>query len=145
MKTLEYQIQINAPAEKVWNTMLQPVTYQQWTQVSWPGSLYKGKWEEGEEIRFISANGSGMLAIIRKLTPYQYLSAEHMAVLLPGGIEDKTEAVKIWIGTMENYIFTASGKTTLLKIEIIANPACEEMFNDGWPKALVKLKEICER
>lgn len=71
MKKLEYQIEINAPAETVWNNMLQPVTYQQWTQVSWPGSFYEGKWQEGEKIRFISANGSGMLAIIRKLTPCQ--------------------------------------------------------------------------
>lgn len=145
MKKLEYQVEINAAAEKVWNTMLQPATYQQWTQVSWPGSLYEGKWEQGEEIRFVSANGSGILAVVQELIPLTYLSLEHMAVLLPGGIADSSEAVKIWIGTLERYRFNSSGKNTILTVEIITNPACADMFDEGWPKALDKLKELSEQ
>ena len=35
--------------------------------------------------------------------------------------------------------------STELKTEMNVEPEWEEMLGDGWPKALAKLKEICER
>ncbi len=146
MKKLEYTISINAPAEKVWTTMLTHDTYQEWTGVSWPGSLYKGSWKQGENIRFIGANGSGTLATITTCDPYKQITAEHIAVLLEGGVEDKeSDMAKGWVGTKESYFFIAVKNSTRLNVEMFINPAWEKMFNDGWPGALAKLKEICER
>jgi uncharacterized protein YndB with AHSA1/START domain len=145
MNTLQYQIEINAPAEKVWNTMLNADTYQEWTAVSWPNSLYEGKWEQGTTIKFIGPDGSGTLALLKTVEYADYLAAEHIAVLLPGGKEETGAPAKDWIGTEENYTFEAHGDATLLKIDMLTHPSWEKMFNDGWPPALAKLKEICER
>ncbi len=146
MEKLTFNVNIAAPKEKVWDTMLQPGTYREWVAASWPGSVYKGKWEPGEKISFISENGSGTLALIKELKPYSYIFAEHIAVLKAGGIEDtKSEQAKGWIGTTESYAFTEANGITGLKVEMNTNTAWEKMFNDGWPNALVKLKEICER
>lgn len=146
MKKLEYKISINAPAEKVWNTMLGPDGYQEWTGVSWPGSLYEGNWKQGEDIRFVSKDGAGLLAHLKAVDPYKYVSAEHIAVLGNGGVEDRSsEMAKSLIGTLENYTFNESNGKTEVLVEIHTDPKWEKAFNDGWPGALNKLKEISER
>ncbi len=145
MKTLTYHINIQAPVQQVWNTMLQPDTYKQWVAVSWPGSFYKGNWEKDARIRFISDDGSGTLAHIKEITPYKTINAEHIAVLHPGGIEDSnSDLAKGWIGITEQYRFEQHNNETVLQVDITTNPAWENMFNQGWPGALQKLKELCE-
>ena len=145
MKNLEYKIHINAPKQKGWETMMQPETYNKWVAASWPGSSYEGKWNEGEKIKFVSTNGSGTLALIEVFKPYDYISAKHIAVLLEGGKEDyDSDVAKGWIGTMESYTFNEHNGETDLKVEMIINPDWQKMFDDGWPNALKKLKEICE-
>ncbi len=146
MKTLTYNIQIAAPVKKVWDTMLQADTYQQWVKVSWPGSYYDGKWEKDADIKFISPGQGGTLAHIVELKPQQYVLANHIAVLHADGSEDRSsELAKGWIGTEESYRFTEKNGMTELTTEIKTSPKWEMMFNDGWPKALAKLKEICEQ
>lgn len=146
MKKLEYKISIDAPAQKVWDIMLSPDGYVEWTGVSWPGSIYEGNWKQGENIRFVSKEGEGTLAHFNEVKPYEYISAEHIALLGKGGVEDRTsDMAKGWVGTLENYIFNDNNGKTELTVEIHTNPAWEKMFNDGWPGALNKLKEITER
>ena len=146
MKKLEYTIDIQSSQKEIWEKMLNKDTYVEWTNVSWPGSFYKGKWEKGEKLRFISEDGSGTLAQITELEPYRKIHADHIAILEKGGIEDReSDVAKGWIGTQETYIFTPKGNGTHLKVEMLINPDWEKMFNDGWPNALAKLKEICER
>lgn len=146
MKTLEYNIDINAGRQKVWDTMLQRETYKQWVGASWPDSDYEGKWEQGQEMRFGSPGQGGTLAQITEVRPYEYLHAEHIAVLNSDGSEDRdSDMAKGWVGTTEAYTFTEENGKTALKVDIKTNPAWEEMFNDGWPGALAKLKELCEK
>ena len=62
------------------------------------------------------------------------------------GSEDRTsEIARGWIGTTEQYTFKEHDGSTDLIVEIETTPEWEAMFNDGWPNALAKLKEICER
>lgn len=146
MKHLKYSTQIAAAPQQVWSTMLDPETYKEWTRVSWPDSHFDGQWKQGEKIRFISSDGSGTLASIVELRPYEYISARHEAILQKGGTEDRdSEAAKGWTGIMENYTFTHRNGGTELTVDIETNPAWEEMFNDGWPKALEALKNITEK
>ena len=146
MEHLEYKVVISAPVKKVWDTMLQEETYKQWTAKSWPGSFYEGKWAKGEKIRFIGQDGSGTMAELTELKPYEGLVARHVAVLLPGGIEDRTsDAAKGWVGTTEEYKFSENrGKTTLI-VSMEIYPAWRQMFDEGWPTALEELKKIAER
>jgi uncharacterized protein YndB with AHSA1/START domain len=50
MNTLEFKIAIGADREKVWDTMLDPATYKEWTNETWPDSTYEGEWKQGEKI-----------------------------------------------------------------------------------------------
>ena len=145
MKHLEYKTQIAANKKKVWNTMLAPDTYKVWTGVSWPGSTYEGIWAKGENIRFIGPSGEGTLATLVEQKPYEDLLAKHIAVIKADGSEDRdSDVAQGWVGTLERYTFKEHDGKTELTVSIDTTPAWESMFNEGWPNALAKLKEICE-
>lgn len=146
MEHLEYKIVISAPAKKVWETMLQEETYRQWAGRSWPGSFYEGKWEKGEKIKFIGKDGSGTLAEIVEMKPYESVLARHIAALGPGGVEDRTsEVAKGWIGTTEGYTFAEHAGKTTLTVSIETTPEWKKMFDEGWPAALEELKKLTGR
>jgi uncharacterized protein YndB with AHSA1/START domain len=147
MKKLEYKTEIAAKRDKVWKTMLELDTYREWTNVAWPGSTYKGNWKQGEDIRFIGGEGmGGTMANLVEVRQPEYIKAKHIAMLKADGSEDRTsEQAKGWVGTTEEYTFTEKNGKTEVKVVMNTTPEWESMFNDGWPKALNKLKEICER
>jgi hypothetical protein len=146
MKNLTFSAAIAAPKKKVWDIMLDPETYKTWTGVAWAGSYYVGEWKEGNELRFVSPEGSGTLAKLLVCRPHDHIVAEHIAILLPGGFEDRdSEQAKGWVGSIEEYSFTEKDGITSLLITMKVYPEWEAMFNTDWPKALAKLKEICEQ
>jgi uncharacterized protein YndB with AHSA1/START domain len=143
---IEFTIQIQTSKQKVWETMFHPDTYLEWSNAGWKGSTFKGTWAEGERMKFISPSGEGTLVTLVSHKPYEYSHAKHIAVLLKGDVEDfESELAKGWIGIHERYTFAEEKGVTTLKINITTTAEWEGMFNDGWPKALKKLKEICER
>jgi uncharacterized protein YndB with AHSA1/START domain len=145
METIEYKIVINASARRVWETMLNKDTYEQWVAKSWPGSTYEGRWAKGERIRFTGEDGSGTLAELVEVKAYERVSARHVAILLPGGVEDRTsEMAKGWVGITEEYRFSESNGKTTLTVLMTTNPEWRKMFDEGWPTALQELKKIAE-
>jgi uncharacterized protein YndB with AHSA1/START domain len=145
MNKLEYKITIPAKPEKVWNTMLNSETYKVWISAGWPGSTFEGNWRKGERLKFTSPGEGGTLVLLDVCQPFKRIEAHHVAVLNSNGTEDRTSDVaKGWIGTREHYTFDQSDGNTTLTVEIYTNPQWEQMFNDGWPVALEKLKNICE-
>lgn len=146
MKKLEFKAEINAKPEKVWRIMLQPDTYREWTNVAWPGSKYQGEWKQGTDIRFTGGDGQGgTMAHLVEVRENEYIKAEHVAIILANGELDRTsEQVKGWIGTTEEYTFTEKNGKTELKVVMHTAPEWADMFNEGWPNALKKLKEMCE-
>ena len=146
MEKLEYKIVISAPAKKVWETMLNKETYEQWVSKSWPDSTYQGTWVKGEKMRFAGPDGGGTLAELEEVKPYERIFARHIAILLPGGVEDRTsDMAKGWIGITEEYRFAEQAGKTTVTVIIETSPAWRKMFDDGWPTALEELKNIAER
>jgi uncharacterized protein YndB with AHSA1/START domain len=146
MEHLQYKVVIAAPAKVVWDTMLQKETYIQWVSTAWPNSSYEGQWKKGEKIRFIGPDGSGTLAEIVELKPYERVLAKHIAILGKGGTEDSTsEVAKDWVGITEEYNFTERNGQTEVRVDIGTTPQWRAMFDEGWPVALQDLKRIAER
>jgi uncharacterized protein YndB with AHSA1/START domain len=147
MQKLRYSITIDAPREKVWDTMLGPETYKAWTNVSWPGSLYEGEWTEGSQIAFRGGDGAGgTLAQLTSVRPFEHVHAEHTAVIGDDGREDReSDVAKSWVGTTEKYTFNDKNGSTEVVVDIETFPEWESMFNEGWPSALQALKELAEQ
>jgi uncharacterized protein YndB with AHSA1/START domain len=149
MERLHFTIDIDAPREKVWKTMLEDRTYRDWTTAFMPGSYYEGDWSEGSKIRFLGPGEGGkldgMVSRIKQNRPYEYVSIEHYGIV-HDSVEDTTsDEVKKWAGAQENYIFEPRNGGTELRIELDTDDDYKDMFQDMWPKALQRLKELSEK
>jgi uncharacterized protein YndB with AHSA1/START domain len=148
MQKLNFSIDINAPKEKVWNTMLEDESYRLWTEPFMPGSHYVGDWNEGSKILFLGPgqNGEmgGMVSRIKENKLYEFISIEHLGIVQDGKEDTTSEAVKGWAGALENYSFAENDGVTTVAVEMDSNEEYAEMFNGMWPKALQKLKELSE-
>lgn len=149
---MQFSININAPAATVYNTMLGKETFKQWTAVFNPSSDFEGggvegNWKKHSKILFVGTdeNGKrgGMIGYIRENTPNQYVSIEYVGVL-DGEREITTgpEAAD-WQG-FENYTFEDHNGSTTVVVDVDVNDQMTDYFRETYPKALEKLKEICE-
>ena len=145
---LYFEALIEASPKKVYNRMLEKNTYQEWTSVFHPTSHYEGSWEKGAKILFLACDekgvAAGMFSRIRENIPLHFVSIEHLGLYQDG--QEITEGVEVanWAGALENYTFTASDGHTILSVDVDINKEFKDHFNEAWPKALQKLKEICE-
>jgi uncharacterized protein YndB with AHSA1/START domain len=146
--TLYFEINIHAPREKVYQTMLGEETYGAWTAVFTPGSTFEGSWEKGSEIRFVAPNEigeiNGMVSRVAELIPNEKVSLEHIGFIQNG--EEITEGKEVakWSGAKEVYMFQQENDHTLLQVEMDSNAQYRDYFQETWPQALISLKEICE-
>jgi uncharacterized protein YndB with AHSA1/START domain len=147
--SLHFEITINARVEKVYRTMLDEHTYSEWTAEFNPTSHYVGSWEKGARILFLGVDGEGksggMIGHVRENIPNRFVSIEYAGLVQDGmEIMDGPE-VDAWAGGLENYSFSEVNRKTIVSIDTEANHEFKTYFLETWPKALNKLKEICER
>lgn len=145
---LHFEVSIDAPVEKVYATMLDEEQYAAWTAAFNPTSHYKGSWEKGAKILFLGSgeNGEmgGMVSRIKENIPNRFVSIEHLGLVQNGREITSGAEVEGWAGAMENYSFKEANGKTLLSVEMDSNDEFSDYFSDTWPKALNKLKAICE-
>ncbi len=142
---LNFSIVINAPVEQVWQRMFDDAGYRNWTSAFCEGSYFAGSWQQGETMRFLSPSGDGMVATIAELEPLQFVSIKHLGFIVDGKDDFSSEQVTSWAPAFENYRFqTVPGGTEVLIEQDIA-PEYEQYMADSWPKALQKLKSLCEQ
>ncbi|TDL99576.1 MAG: tungsten formylmethanofuran dehydrogenase [Flavobacteriaceae bacterium] len=151
MTKIEYNIEIKASVQKVYQTMLGLIdkkTYENWTSIFNPTSTYQGNWDKGSKILFVGCdeNGKkgGMVSKIVENQTAKFVSILHYGIL-DGENEITTgEQVEKWAGGHENYTFSESGGITTVKVEIDTIEDYLDYFDQTYPKALEKLKEIVE-
>jgi uncharacterized protein YndB with AHSA1/START domain len=149
MEKVHYEIGINAPVETVYRTMLDKQHYQEWTSAFNPTSRYEGSWEQGSKIRFIGSdeNGKtgGMVSRISENVPNKKITIVHLGILDGDNEITSGPDVEGWAGAKEEYTFTKNGNHTRLLVDMDANKEFMAYFEETWPKALERLKAICEK
>lgn len=143
----DFKITIDAPKERVWNTLWDDATYRQWTLPFSEGSRAETDWKKGSKALFLGKDNSGMVSTIVDNRPNEYMAIKHLG-LINKGVEDlsSAEAMK-WAGTLENYTLQTVNGRTELTIHMQGEIPQEfvDYFLNAWPKALEKLKEIAEK
>jgi hypothetical protein len=128
--------------------MLDEQGYRQWTTAFCETSYYEGSWEKDSKIRFIGVNKEGkqegMVSRIRENIPNSFVSIEHLGFLDGNNEITSGPSVESWAGALENYSFRGEDGKTIVSIAIDANEQFKPFFEQTWPKALQKLKQICE-
>ena len=149
LKTLHFEILIYSNAEKVFNTMIDALHYREWTKPFSPDSHFIGVWEEGAKIRFLGedeeGNLGGMLSLIKEFLPNRFISIEHIGILEFGQEVTSGPDVDNWKGAVEKYTFTEQDGKTHLAVDVDATEENKYYFFEVWPKALKRLKTICEK
>jgi uncharacterized protein YndB with AHSA1/START domain len=145
---IHFSVLIQAPVEKVFSIMLEKETYQQWTAEFNPTSTYEGSWQKGAKMLFVGTNKNGekegMVSRIREHVLNQFISIEHLGFVR--GNEELTTGKEVegWAGSLENYTFTNENGKTNLEVDLDSNEEFKSYFEEAWPRALQKLKTLCE-
>lgn len=151
MKKLQFAVKINAPAARVYETMLglkSKSTYEQWTALFNPTSTYEGGWSKGNKMRFLGVDDKGekggMVSRIIENHPNKFVSIQHYGLLQ--GDKEITEGPEVekWANGFENYTFEETKGTTTVTVDLDTTEDFVDYMNDAYPKALNKLKEVCE-
>lgn len=157
MKKLEFKVSIKAPVIKVYDFMLgisSKSTYEEWTSLFNPTSTYTGSWEKGSKILFIGVDDKGekggMVARIVENIPNRFVSIQHYGLLTAGQEITEGPEVEKWANGFENYSFEENNgpdndRGTLVTVELDTTEDFTDHMNQSYPKALHKLKEICEK
>jgi uncharacterized protein YndB with AHSA1/START domain len=67
MENLEYEVEIEAPIEKVWELLWNSETYNAWTKFFAPDSSMCTDWQIGGKTYFLDGEGNGMVSTIEEL------------------------------------------------------------------------------
>lgn len=149
MERLQFNTQIQAPVEQVFDTMIGKEGYKQWTSVFCSTSDFEGSWKEGEKIMFVAVNKEGkregMLGRVKAHVPNRFVSVEYYGVL--DGQEEVTEGevAQGFKDMYENFSFEPNGKGTNVTVDVDVEDAFKTYLSETYPKALDRLKEICEQ
>ncbi|MDP9961717.1 SRPBCC domain-containing protein [Chryseobacterium lathyri] len=139
MQKLFFEIQIEAPPEKVWDVLWSDMTYRQWTTAFTEGSFYMGTFEEGSIMKFFDPNNNGMYSRVEK-----NIANKEMKFLHLGEIYDGVETEQNWGEATERYILEEIPTGTILKIEIQTPEEFKDFFEEKFPNALGIVKNLSE-
>ena len=152
MKKLQFTVHINAPAAKIYDLMLginNKSTYEQWTSLFNPTSTYEGSWEKGSKMLFVGVDEKGekggMVSRIAENIPNRFVSIQHYGLFKAD--EEITEGPEVekWGNGFENYTFEENNGTTTVGVDLDTTEDFLDYMNQTFPKALDKLKELCEK
>ena len=146
MQKLNFSIDINASREKVWKVLWGDKSYRDWTSAFAEGSYaVTDDWKEGSKVLFLGPGGQeGMVSKVDSKRPNEFMSFEHQGVV-KDGIEDTTsDQVRAWKGAKENYTLKDKGKGTELVIDMDITETYQDYFQETWPKALERVKNLSE-
>lgn len=142
---LKFSVRINASQDKVWDALWSDASYQQWADVFSPGSYAESDWKEGSKIKFLTADGDGMISVIEKKNPVTQMTFRHLGTILKGKEQPKTEETEDWEGAKESYFLSENNGVTELNVEVDVTNKYQDYFNKTFPKALEIIKRIAEQ
>ena len=139
----QFSIEIQAPKEKVWNTLWDDKTLRDWASIIDEGTYMVGEIKEGNKVQFISSvSGYGVTSLVEKLIPNEFVSFRQMADTKDSGEQERE---KEWTGGEESYLLAENNNVTTLTVDIDVPPGQEETFKVRFPKALERVKILAEK
>ena len=86
----------------------------------------------------------GMVSEIAENIPGKFVSIKHVGLVVAGKEILEGPDVEKWTGGFENYSFLEINRISEIVVDIYVIDDFESYMNESYPKALNKLKEICE-
>lgn len=144
MKRLTFSIAIHAPKEKVWYSLWDEENYQDWTSAFCEGSFVISDWNEGSKIYFLSSSGDGMNSKIVLKRPFETMVFQHVGEIANYEEQPITNETQSWSGSEERYDLSENNGVTTVKVSVDVVEKYTDYFNDAFPKALERVKNLAE-
>lgn len=144
MRKRKYEINIEASAQKVWDTIWNKDTYTKWTAPFSEGSHYEGEIKQGARIHFLSPELNGTYSDVAWLSEPRFALIQHIGQITKGKEMSIDEEVEKWTGAFEHYVLTEKEGNTLLTAEIDLHPENNAYFDEVFPKAFGIIKQLAE-
>jgi len=145
---MHFEVSINRSADIVYKTLTDKKKYEEWTFVFNATSHFIGSWKKGSKILFLGTGEDGkvggMVSKIRENIPNKFISIEHTGIYKNGKEITRGPEVEGWAGSLENYTLNYTGGRTILSVDIDSISEFKTYFSETWPRALKKIKTICE-
>ncbi|MES2560469.1 MAG: SRPBCC domain-containing protein [Bacteroidota bacterium] len=152
MKKLQFKVSINAPVAKIYDVMLgisSKSTYEEWTFLFNPTSTYEGSWDKGTKMLFIGVDEKGekggMVSRIVENIPNRFVSIQHYGLVQAEKEITEGPEVEKWANGFENYTFEENNGAVTVTVDLDTTEEFLDYMNETYPKALDKLKELCEK
>ncbi|QIH37982.1 SRPBCC domain-containing protein [Flavobacterium sp. Sr18] len=152
MKKLQFKVSINASLTKVYDFMLginSKSTYEQWTSLFNPTSTYEGSWDKGNKILFIGIDEKGekggMVSKIAENILNRFVSIQHYGLIKADKEITEGPEVEKWANGFENHTFEENNEITTVIVDLDTTEDFLDYMNQTYPKALEKLRELCEK
>lgn len=142
MKEMCFDIKINAPKERVWQTLWSDETLRDWAGLIDPGTYMIGELKVGNKVQFISVGGYGVTSLVEELISGEFLLLKHQADTQDEGQRSRDDQ---WTGGKESYSLKHEDGVTTLTMAFDVPPELEQIMSDSYPKALRHIKELSEK
>ena len=144
VKRIQFTATINAPVPTVWHVTTSLESYKRWASAFMAGCYFEGSWEQGAKIRFLAPSGDGMVSEIAENRRNDFISIRHLGYIVQGVEDTTSESIRAWAPVYENYTFVAVPEGTKMVVDLDVTPEFEQDMKEAWPKALARIKQLCE-
>ena len=144
MQRLNFTIDIEASKEKVWQTLWNDEAYRQWTKAFCDGSYFVGDLKEGSRFHFLTPDGRGMYSDVERLVENEFISFRHIGEMKDNAELPLNDETQKWSGCYEIYGLKESNGMTTLSVGVDSVEAYLDFFNEKFPIALQKVKDLAE-
>jgi len=145
MQTIEKEVAINAPKEKVWEVLTKDENTRDWYAAFSAGSHAQTDWQEGSKAIFTDHSGCGLIARIIENKPAERLAMQFEGVLTDSREDYDSPAAQAMKGGKEIYRLAGENGTTHLHVWADMDEKYVDMMSVAWDAALVRLKSLAEK
>ncbi|MCF2490663.1 DinB family protein [Dyadobacter sp. CY347] len=143
-KLIKKSIEVNAPKEQVWKTLISGDKNKIWFNAFSEGTQAQTDWQVGSKAIFMDESKNGIVGIIKVNKPAEELVTEYNGVINEGVENYDTEEAHSMNGFQEIYRLKEENGVTQLDIQCDMGADYFEMMSDAWEHALVIVKELAE-
>lgn len=138
------QIEIVAPADKVWRALFNNELNRQWLSIFSVGTYAETDWSTGSNVLFVDGANDGIIGHIVTNNPHTELVIEYDGFIYKGMQDVSSEQAQAYKGSREAYKLTDKGGSTVLDISAAMGEDYLEPMLVAWDEALAKIKSLAE-
>jgi len=142
MKTIEKEIEITAPREKVWTVLLDDTYNKDWYSLFSEGTTAKTDWIEGHKVIFTDKSNNGIVGKIARKKPYEKLQFVYEGIVVNGTEDYDSDLAKQYNGAEETYRLTDNNGNTILSISCDMDDTMYDEMARKWETALQRISEL---